>query len=247
MARGLIFLVLFSGCNISSFSGSERPSGLVGEWDFSIQNSVAETATLKINEVDPGRNDANMVTGDGGFDDWSALGSWGVTLDGTDDYIRYADVADLPASFDLTANWSIGGIVRVEAGNGNFTNFFGFSEDPASPDSDEGVWLGESSGNWKISSNGETAGTGGTATDGQVYHIMLTWDGTNFRSYIDAALDQTVSPGGSDWQTADWVVTGWSDVGGDDNAAVTIYKARLWDVTLTLSEIWNDLQSYRAQ
>lgn len=65
----------------------------------------------------------------------------------------------------------------------------------------EFVALGQQSGAYKIASQGETPGAGGTWSTSWITAI-LSYDGTSISLYIDGSLEYAVTPVSNDWQTA---------------------------------------------
>lgn len=56
------------------------------------------------------------------------------------------------------------------------------------------IYVGSYNGNWKIGSNGKTAGNGSSVAKGVSYKIRLEWDLTQFHLYVNDTLDYSVTP-----------------------------------------------------
>lgn len=155
--------------------------------------------------------------------------------------LRVATYATSPARWlqstvlpsPLTA-WTIAGWIRLISDDNYWNNFFGIG----TGDPFQGGEIGTSNDGvtFQIFYTGNASTNGSTLTVGTWYHVGITYDGTNYRAYLNGVLDITTpsstgTPGSSFF------------IGSDPTNSATntdVAYVKLWGAVLTADEIKNE-------
>lgn len=197
LVKHRLFAVVVSGALAVSFSSK---AALVGLWTF--DEGSGTTATDKSGNGHNGK--INKATyGAGKFN--TAL-----TLNGTDANVEVAHSAKLSVEKFSAMAW-----VNVPAKTGNWQTIF--TQDTAGPLRNFGIFINNAAGQIHYSFTSGKAWQSYDAKsnviDGKWHHVAATYDGTNFRLYIDGKLDAE-TPNNKKPDNATTVVTIGSWVGG---------------------------------
>lgn len=120
-----------------------------------------------------------------------------ISFDGVDDYISNSNTTN---DFTITSPWTINCWV--------YTTTTAMDTAPACSinklSTNDRIGIGTDTGGTKIKiiSNGETAGQGGTFTTSAWHMFTMTYDGTQISAWLDGQYSYSVTPSGSNWQSA---------------------------------------------
>ena len=162
--------------------------------------------------------------------DWTTgLHGFALDLDGTDDWVDFGT-----NGWNTLLNASSGFTIALwfQAGTAPGTNQFRHtvcvSQNFGSTSNYIGLGSTATTNNFKILSNGETPGSGTALTAGTWYMGALTWNGSQFRPYLDGKLDYAAfTPSGSNWKTGATLALGREAVLG---AAHHYHNGRVSDL-----------------
>jgi len=133
--------------------------------------------------------------------DWTwipELSRWALDFDGVDDYIT------CPLQIVTSGPWALHTWCMRPTGGELKTYHVGLYNID-----DEGVFIGDREGDWKIFSSGETPGEGSSDLNrNQWYSVVLEHDGSDLYLYVDGTLNYSVTPVGSGWQTSNTLTVG---------------------------------------
>jgi len=154
-----------------------------------------------------------------------------VNFDGIDDHINFKD------NFNLNSgNFSIEAWVKSNAANGNTQTIMSKHLSPSSTDGyDLRLVNNLISFNWNNNSI-----TAAHAIDtNRWYHIAVTFDGANFKLYIDGILEKTTSGVNPTSNSVDFILGAMSQ---NTNSPYNYYNGwtdelRMWNVSLTVEQI----------
>lgn len=170
--------------------------GLVGAW------LLNEGSGQRVHDHS-GRNRRGTLTSMD-FSSW-ARGPHGHALlfDGSADYIDFGasgwnGLLNASTGFTITAWFQAGSA----PGSSRFRHLVAISQNFGTTSHYVGFGTTGTTNNFKLLSNGETPGSGTALTAGAWYFGAMTWDGTQFRPYLNGKLDYAAfTPSGSNWKT----------------------------------------------
>jgi len=214
---------------------------LVLMMNFDNVSELGENSTYVVDASKYGYNGSFSVMNDvdsGYVNDGKYGGAF--EFDGAGDYIDVEDIADM----DNAKAWTISTWVYHD-NNDAFNDIFSFEESG-------GEFIIVRTANnvgrdWKIATNGKTAGDGSSVPIQEWNHVVLIWDETKFHLYVDGAEDYSVTPSSSDFfSTLDEFYIGGSPLNSYYFDGL-IDEVRIYNRSLSADEIQMLYQSNLAK
>ncbi|MFM2439128.1 MAG: hypothetical protein RLZ16_125, partial [Bacteroidota bacterium] len=154
-----------------------------------------------------------------------------INFDGVDDHINFKN------NFNLNSgNFSIETWVKSNATNGNIQTILSKHLSPTSADGyDLRLVNNAISFNWNTNSITATH----AIDTNRWYHIAVTFDGTNYKLYLDGLLDKTVSGANPTSNSIDFILGAMSQNNTIPNNYYNGWmdEVRIWNVSLTADQI----------